>query len=289
MSNNLLVLCKSPADTLAVKKVKIVASAQSELSGIFQSQESSFFDKVDNEILFDGGWIPGDGDILYVDMTAAHKALLKACRASAVSLEDVGTDFAQHGVVALCMLVGSEESARLLIQNFSINQTLSRKFTLISEEGTFNKLDEAVFSIAGSLAAVLKNEKLFFKSYSNIRRIFDLQHAYAEATNKQLQSFAGHALISVADPDKFIKIADQPIRRLVHALIENDSLAGLSARSVSSKAKSFGFQVEVADGKIVLPEEKRAIKDLLHFLDEAYYTGVLTGKSWLSNSKRRVP
>jgi hypothetical protein len=38
--------------------------------------------------------------------------------------------------------------------------------------------------------------------------------------------------------------------------------------------------------RIILPEEREQLKAILRFLDENYYTGILTNKKYLSKNKQ---
>ena len=49
------------------------------------------------------------------------------------------------------------------------------------------------------------------------------------------------------------------------------------------------LNVELEGGCIVLPAERRKVKNLLQFLDEGRYNGPLSGRPYVTNSRKLAP
>jgi hypothetical protein len=82
------------------------------------------------------------------------------------------------------------------------------------------------------------------------------------------------------------------VRRKVAILSKSEVMAQLSPKKARSVAETFGLAIAVKriDGKdrIILPVDRRALKDLLRFLDEDYYKSALSDTRYVSHSKRKI-
>jgi len=288
MSVNLLALCRQ-GEAYVVKRVKVTAQVQSLLEGIFTQQEQEFFDGITEEVAFDGGWRPERDELLYVATPPEAAAVLAAAQSNIVSLPDVdAAHFTSEGIRGLCVLMRRPAGDRLLIQNFSARQLLEQKFSLILDGDTFNRLTQPAFSIGASLAGVIEGDRLKFNSFNNIRMVFDLKNLYQEASDGQLDIFMEHNALHVSDPSALKKVADQRIRKLIYAISERGILDIYAVAHIVATAASEGISIAQQDGKIVLPSTRAEIKEVLHFLDDAFYRAALSGDAYISNSKRRI-
>lgn len=59
-------------------------------------------------------------------------------------------------------------------------------------------------------------------------------------------------------------------------------------KSIKTSAKKFNLNIELQDGKVLLPNDKKVCKDILTFLNEQYYIGLITGNKYRTNSKRNA-
>jgi hypothetical protein len=55
---------------------------------------------------------------------------------------------------------------------------------------------------------------------------------------------------------------------------------------IATKGNSLGLNVQVEAGKIVMPTDRKSIKQLLRFLDDGIYEASVTSKRYITNSKR---
>lgn len=288
MPVNLLALCRQ-GQSYVVKRVKVTAPVQGLLEGIFTQQEQDFFEGITDEVMFDGGWRPERNELLYVDTPPPATSVLTAAQANLTSLPDLdAAHFTSEGIRGLCVLMRRTGGDRLLIQNFSARQILEQKFTLILDGQTFNQLTSPAFSIGTSLAAVIEGGRLKFNSFSNVKMIFDLKNLYQEATDAQIDRFAAHSALHVADPAAFKRVADMGIRKLVNAVTERNILGVYTVSHIVNMAASEGIEIQQQSGKLVMPTERADIKEVLHFLDDAFYTAALSGESYITNSKKLV-
>jgi hypothetical protein len=78
-------------------------------------------------------------------------------------------------------------------------------------------------------------------------------------------------------------------------LQKNEVLKDISVTDIQAVALNFNIELPIEhhititvneDGKLVIPEDKRQLKELIRFLDEDYVTAPLTKRKCLTNSKQ---
>lgn len=286
MPVNLLALCKVD-NVSTIKRVKVTAEVQNQLEGVFIQQEQTFFENVTEEVPFDGGWNPEQNELLFADMTAEATAVLTAAQGNIVAMPEVNAPaFAEEGIKALAVLVQNPAGPRLLLQEFSARQILEKRFNLVLSGDTFNRLTQPAFSIGATLAGVIQNNRIKFKRYSRIKQIFDLSDLYQEATEAELTSFCALDTLHIADATAFKTMADQKMKKLVHAIAGRSTLTQHTPQQIAEAAASEGLQIDIVNNKIAMPTVKASAKALLHFLDHGLYRVSLTGQTYITNSKR---
>jgi hypothetical protein len=111
---------------------------------------------------------------------------------------------------------------------------------------------------------------------------------------KLLNTFVATALFEFEDQVLFKTNADSIIRKKVALLQKNNVLQNLSVDDIQTVANSFNqdlpeehhINISINNGKLVIPTDKKQIKELLRFLDEDYVTAPLTKRKCLTNSKK---
>ncbi|GAN92803.1 hypothetical protein Gbth_016_002 [Gluconobacter thailandicus F149-1 = NBRC 100600] len=288
MPVNLLAICRS-APALIVKRIKVTAAVQNQLEGIFIQQEQMFVGGVTDEVPFDGGWSPDPHEHLVAQVTDEAAAIFAAAQGNIVAMPEVDpANFEAENIRALGVLVQRPSGPRLLLQEFSARQMLERRFSLILDGNTFNRLVQPAFAIGASLAGFVEDDKIKFQKFSRIKLIFNLTSLYQEATDTEVEGFCGLECISVGDIGKFKNLADQKMRKLINAITKRGTLNNFTPAQIQVAAADENFQIAVADGKIIIPSMKAEAKALLHFLDNGLYRGPLGGEIFITNSKRAL-
>lgn len=284
---NLLAACRT-SNGLVVKRVRIAQGVQHELSGIFAAQSAEFFEGINEEVDFTGSWTPDPDELLVTPTPPDAQPVVDAAAANPSTLADIDTaHFEQERIVALFVVQTQDGgNPKILLQPFSAQQVLNRKISLMLSSGVFNKLTEPAFTLSTKLVGVIEGGLLKFKSFSNIRRIFDILHLYTEATDEQIDKFCSHDRVHVADPIAFKSAADQTVRKLIHAISKSETLSRNEPVDIVAKAASLGIVVEMKEGKIEFPPDRKILKTLCLFLDNAIYEGALDSLRYQANSKR---
>ncbi|NEW97975.1 Kiwa anti-phage protein KwaB-like domain-containing protein [Rhodopseudomonas sp. BR0G17] len=285
---NLFAICRV-GDQLVTKHIILSRPVQQKVVAVFEEQSRVFLDGIEEEVAFGSDWKPDDDQILVMDAPVQANAVIDAI-ANPMGLAALSAGaFTEEKVVALAVPVEAAGGVRVLFQLFTLQQVLSRKaLTLMLSGDTFNELTNTAFTLAGNLVAIIEGGKLKFKSFAVVRRIFPLNEYYEAATDQQIEEFCSHESLAVADVELFKRLADQTVRKLVHALSKTNVLSQYQVDDIVAKAGSIGLQLEVVDGKIRVPGDKKATKQLLRFLDDSIYEAPLSALRYESNSKRRL-
>ena len=285
MPENLFAACRVNGE-LVPRRVRLDGTIQEQVEAIFTGQEQSFFDGVDEEIAFDGRWKPDSNELLTVDLTPEAEMFRETLNMNANAVDDLDlANFAASGIKAL--FTGQEgDDGRVLVQRFTGAQMLSSKYAVFLQGNSFRRLTAPSFALATSLAFVIDGGIIKFKSFSNLRSILDVLEIYQDATDEEVRGFAGHPNLMVEDLDDFVLNADQVTRKLINAVVGSGVLNDNTPTQIQAAAAMTQLNVELEGDRIVLPAERREIKNLLQFLDESRYNGPLSGQTYVTNSRR---
>ena len=119
-----------------------------------------------------------------------------------------------------------------------------------------------------------------------MRSILQVLELYREATDPEVRDFADHPRLMVEDLEDFVLSADQVTRKLVNAVVASEVLDTYYPADIQAAAKATQLEIELQNGRIVMPSGRREMKDLLQFLDESRYSGPLSGRPYVTNSRR---
>ena len=289
MPENLFAACRMNGE-LVSRRVQLDGTIQDQIEEVFVHQAQTFFEGVDEEVPFDGRWKPDQHELLTVAVTPEAEILQETLNGNPIAVEPLDiANFANAGVKALFTSDGTNDAGRVLVQLFTGGQVLDRKITLFLQGNSFRRLTVPAFTLASSLTFVIDNGLIKFKSFSNLRAILDVMEVYRDATDQELRDFADHGSLRVADLEDFVLTADQITRKLINAVVASGVLDDYTPTEIQEAAARTQLNLELEDGCIVLPAERREVKILLQFLDESRYNGPLTGRTYVTNSRRPPP
>lgn len=274
-----------------VKRIRVNQPLQAELIQIFEEQQQSFEKGIDTEIPFNGDWKPDKNEVLVINNVEESETFVNAVKANASSFSDLDlSNFTNEPIKAIFTGITSKNDIKIFVQKFSAIQALSRyplPILKMQKGNTFVKATDDIFTIDNKLVAIIDNDKTKFKSFHNARMVFNLSNYYKEATNEDLEKISQHESLEIANVDEFIKVADTQVRKMVHSITASEVLDKHTVSYIETAASQFSeIQLSVSNGKLVIPESKKALKEVLHFLLEDIYKGPLSGSDYLTNSKR---
>ncbi len=279
-----------------LRRIEMSAPLQKELSALLLSQEKEFLgEPLPKTILpFNAGYKPDRDELQMIapfeDQFGLHKAIKAPLTIPYFSEK---SDSFENIRAVISGYVSGKES-RILVQNFDRRRLITPDgFAIFRRGNTFERLKATGLTVDKRLSAMLIDDTLCFKSFHNVRTIFDLVKYFDEATDDQTAGFFGFK--NAADPAAapMMAIADSWVRKKV-ALIARTGpidIQGLAAAA----AKAGAFKVPLAftgsgkNKKIQFPTTKADLKQVLRFIDEDYYESIVNPKNrYYSNSKRQV-
>ncbi len=290
MPTNLFALCKSALEIYPLR-VRLEQSVQDQLEGIFIQQKQSFYKGIDAEVAYDGRWTPDSNELLTIEVSDESEIFEKTLSQNPLSVTELNTtNFDNSGIRALFTGHQDNGSLSILVQKFDGGNVLSRKFALTLDNNTFRRLSTASFILPSSLTFVIESGWIKFKSFHNLRAILNVTELFRAATEPEVRSFASHAslVLEAGDEDKFVESADEPTRKMINAVAASGVLNSVQPAQIQAVAKRTGLAIAIDNGRIVLPDNKHDLKEILRFLDESRYLGLLSGKTYIANSRRLV-
>lgn len=290
MSNDLLNLFALVDDERnPVRRITTSRSIQSELSSLFQEQRKIFYSD-QTPVEFNGRYNVDEGEIFKIAKFKVDDRIIQALE-NPLSFDLLNLKQDRLKIKSLFCGQWHKKPREILFQVFDTRKIISHgKLTLLYSPESYTKLESPGIILGDGLAAVLQGQNLLFYSYQNTRRIFDLSSYYQEATDTDLNEFTQHENIQLKDKENFIKQADTVIRKKVALLQKNEVLNKMNMDEVKKKAKQFEIDLSIkkqnGKAKLMLPDDKKQIKEILRFLDEDYFFSVLTHKKCVTNSKK---
>ena len=266
-----------------IRRIPVTGLLQNEISTFFEGQKDRFCserDKVD----FTGSYNVAEGEIFRISDYPIREDLINSLR-NPLNCDrlDLGEDCPQ----VKALFAGEwNDNEYICFQVLDSRKMLSKKFTLLNSGDTYTKLESPGIILQDKLTAIFEGNELLFYSYHNTRRFLDLSNYYTEATDVDFEAFAGNDLFEVDDNDLFKRNADSIIRKKIALLQKNNVLDSLTIDDISQTAQEYSVSLNIRDGKIIIPDDKKQLKELVRFLDEDYGQGPLTHRKYITNSKQ---
>lgn len=260
-----------------VKKIDLLQAITSDIRGVFVNIGNSILNDDVEEILFDGNFNIQDEEILYVELELPENVIEASTNPIGIDVLNLATD----DIKTLFWV----ENNVYYFQNFDKRKLLQNKNVIYWDRTTFNKLTNNALIVDNIINAIHKNNKLYFKSYANANKIFSLLSYFEEATDEVIEQFSTNSVLSV-DATWLKNNGNTIIKKQITLIQKSNVLSTANPKKVKTSANKFNLKIELVDGKLVLPNDKKQCKDILSFLNEQYYIGLITGKKFRTNSKR---
>lgn len=279
-------------------KIDIDAPAQTVVENLFRTQRSEFINEDIEEIEFCASYNVQDGEIFSINPFDDEIGIINAIeRPDAVPVWDPD-DVSVHYFKAL--FTGEPASngnpTQVWLQCFDRRQIINNEksfFQVVTQPGNrFSVSTRPGFSLSDRLTAILVGDKLLFKSFFMLRRFFNMEEYFNEATREDLDNFIGNDIFHVENAEDFMMFADSAIKKKVSLIISSGILNDQPIENLIECAQKIGYQSGITnvngDNKITMPNSKREVKQLLYFLDQGYFNSIITNELMLTNSKRPI-
>jgi len=276
-----------------IRRIPLTAALNTELAQLFAEQQTALLgDK--QAITFSGSYNVDEGEIFTIDDYPLLPDISQAI-GNPLTCQVLNLDTETHRIKALFSGNWSAANKTVNFQVFDTGKLLKRGFTLIGSGDTYKKLEEPGLMLQDKLTVHFHNGILYFTSYHNTKRFLDLADYYREATDTDLDEFASTELFAFEDEVSFKEQADSIIRKKIALLQKNEVLKNITVADIQTVANNFNAELPEEhhisitvndDGKLVIPEDRKQLKELIRFLDEDYVTAPLTKRKCLTNSKK---
>lgn len=204
----------------------------------------------------------------------------------------------QQGITTLDFITENDDiksifwyhDGSFLFQIFNSGNLLENKYIVkfLQEQHNFNRFTEKAFIINNKIQAIHKNGRLYFKSFPNVSKIFDLKENMVSATDGEVSTFGNNTNITI-NLDWLRRHANAKTRRLIKMIIESgtlDTYMGLGRRQRDKLAQSVGVEIIIRDDRIIFPNNIGKINKILEFLNEDVYVGMISSQVFWTNSKK---
>lgn len=279
------------------RRIPLTAALNAELAQLFAEQQAALLNDR-QPIAFTGSYNVDEGEIFTIADYPLPPAIGQAI-GNPLTCPVLNLNTETHRIKALFSGTWTAANKTVNFQVFDAGKLLSNRWTLIGlpiQAGdTYKRLEEPGLILQDKLTAHFHNGTLHFSSYHNTKRFLDLADYYREATDTDLDDFAATDLFAFEDEAGFKEQADSIIRKKIALLQKNEVLKDLTVADIQTIANNFNAELPEEhhiniivneEGKLVIPEDKKKIKELVRFLDEDYVTAPLTKRKCLTNSKK---
>ena len=271
-----------------VRRIQVSQDLNNDLATLFEEQRNALLNKEREQIDYAPTFFRDDDELLRIRDFQVPAELASAAKQPILCppFEITNRHVAIRGIVATDF-----DADEYLFQTFDRRREIStNRISMILSKDTFRRLEEPGLTLDSKLVAAIKNGVLIFESYYQARRVLDLTKYYREATDDDLRAFCSHGKLMVENADEVIRKADSWIRKKVALITQSKLLDNVSPQSILKVAKVYGLEISFSgtgnNKKLVLPLNKKELKNLLRFLDEDFYTSGLSSNRFVSNSKR---
>jgi Domain of unknown function (DUF4868) len=262
----------------SVRKILLTQALTPIIRSVFIDFGSYILNDDTEEIEFTGNYKIDDEEILFITMNLPNS--LNDVAANSIGIPNLNLD--NDTIKALFWF----ENDTYYFQNFDSRKLLNNKNVLFYSNNTYSRLENDAFVVDNIVNAIYKNGNFYFRSYANANKVFPLIEYFEEATNDEIIAFSGNDKILI-DQHWLIDNSNTLIRKHITLLQKSDILKTANTKKIKTSANKFKLKIELdALGKIVFPNDKKSCKDILTFLNEQYYIGLITGNKYRTNSKR---
>jgi hypothetical protein len=263
-----------------IRKIILTQDITPTIKDVFEKYGDFILNDETEQILFDGNYKLEDEEIHYVEMDLPE--FVKEVESNAIGIETL--DLEKDKIKTLFWY----ESKTYFFQNFDSRKLLKNRNVIFYSGNTYSKLEQNAFVIDNVVNAIHKDNKFYFRSYVNANKIFSLIDYFNEASNEEIQVFAGNDKILV-DPQWLTDNSNTLMRKHITLLQKSKILDKANTKKIKTHASKFKLNLVLdANGKIVLPNDIKECKKILTFLNEQFFIGLITGKKYRTSSKRDI-
>lgn len=265
-------------DKNSVKKIVLTQDVTLAIKNIFITYGSFILNDETEEIEFDGNYKLDDEEICYIKMDLPE--FIKEVEENSIGIGLL--NLKEDKIKTLFWY----DNKKYFFQNFDTRKLLKNRNVLFYSENTYSKLEEDAFVVDNIVNAIYDEGKFYFRSYVNANKIFPLIEYFMEASNEEIKIFGKNDKILI-DEKWLANNSNSLMRKHITLLQKSNILEKANTKKIKTHANKFKLKIDLdTAGKIIFPNDKKTCKDILTFLNEQFYIGLISGNKYRTNSKR---
>lgn len=192
-----------------------------------------------------------------------------------------------QGTVAYARNIHDEEL--MLFQDFSPSKVIRPGQFLKFEGENYMITENTGFLLDQQLsAAYLREERtLLFRKFRAVNSFLPIYEFYRKTSELEIRELLNNDKLVAEDPGKWARGANQWFRTRLLQLRDSGILDRYSAEEIKTRSIGFGVPIQIVNNRIVFPNNHESAKNLLRFLNEEFFMGVLSDTIYETNTKRR--
>lgn len=264
-----------------IKRISINQEIQRQLDDYIKDSIHQFVNK--ERIDFDGQYKPENNQILLIsdyNLNYLNKLVIDA----EILLKN---DIEQ---IKCIIFFYNKNKNQIGFQIFDNRKIINpSKFSLIYDSNTFSRLNSKGITISNTIDVLFDNNQLLFVSYHNASRVFDLSKYYREASDAEIEKLRNSDVIEFSqdiDNNQF----DSIMRKKLFLIQKNNVLEKVKSQfdEVRKYASNFDIGECFNNDRIILPKDKKILKNLINFLNDDLFKSPITNLLYETNSKKSL-
>lgn len=275
------------SDDIKIRRIPLEQTVEDNVKALFTSHYDEYFNDMNLEA-FVAGYTPQEDTTSFVNMA------LPTVFNDIPNNTNVYSELNRDEITNIKVIfIHDELSQTYYFQNFDKRNLLSRKaVALWSGHNAYTTLqDSNAFIIDNAVHAIHREGKLYFKNFVQAGKVFDLTSFFSEASEQDMDEVFSEAPFNT-DIQWLKDNSDSVMKKQITALKKSGGLEILKPRTKKFKdaAKRVGIPENVYNtGQIVLPKDRKQCKQVLAFLNQDIFPGLLTPKQlFRTNSKKKL-
>jgi hypothetical protein len=256
------------ASGLEIKKFKCNQQTQTWLITEFQLQLSNFLGSVREEKEFDAHGLKHNDELYWISDFSEKSVVTALLNTNADSYSEFSdTDFQRNKPKAVGMVVKHQGEKHICLQLFNQRNILDgQKKILKMNDHSLERNENYLISLNDNVIAVIVDSKLKFKSFFNVKQIFDLKSLYVELSNDQIEEVVDNIPhFTFQDKDRTLNKITLKTRKLFSALSLDTYVKNAPAKDLTKRVKKdTGIVLTIERGQICLPKDPQTLYVVLN-------------------------
>jgi hypothetical protein len=269
----------------SVRRIPLAADLQGEISGLVEEERAAFYATTANPVAFDGGYSVDGDDIFEVKAFPLPAHVTRVLESPHAAPPLSSKELEGFRVRAVFATRSGPTGREVAFQPLDRSAVITKRRSLIFSKDHFTKLHGTGLTLRARLCASWLDGTLRFFSFTNARKVLVLDDLFREATNDDIVSVLQKDTFAASNHKAVIAGVNQWMRRRFTLILKSDVLKKSDPTKLKSTAKRYGVKIVLNGGRVQFPDDHAEARELLRFLSEEYYEGVISGTRFRANSK----